>query len=364
MAHAPIRKENHTFILHVAKNGWDTASMAMPAGEGSHSACCTSRVSEHGAGSEAASGADAAAAHGGGRAVRRRWPPAGGRVDLWPMPSSVTRGAQTLHVSRDLKLTTAGSNYSDGRGILRDAFARMVAVVKMDHVINGSYQGAPVLAGVNVVVRSPDDKVCGRLDGAAEQTSPLACFFLETCFLIDSAFLADWKLGCQFVCTNRGLVKLLCWIHAQTVYGALHALENILHWHIVDEQSFPLEIPSYPKLWNGAYSYSERYTMDEAIDIVQYAEKRGVNVLAEIDVPGHARSWGVGYPSLWPSATCKEPLDVSSDFTFKVIDGILSDFSKVFKFKFVHLGGDEVNTSCWTTTPRIESWYANSTRYE
>jgi hexosaminidase len=47
---------------------------------------------------------------------------------------------------------------------------------------------------------------------------------------------------------------------------------------------------------------------------------------------------------------------VSSDFTFKVIDGILSDFSKIFKFKFVHLGGDEVNTTCWSATPRIAQW--------
>lgn len=77
-------------------------------------------------------------------------------------------------------------------------------------------------------------------------------------------------------------------------------------------------------------------------------------------------SRGIGYPLLWPSADCRQPLDVSSDFTFKVIDGILSgdnaflkylleirfseisrfpDFSKVFKYKFVHLGGDEVDTS-------------------
>ncbi|KAJ0018368.1 hypothetical protein Pint_11669 [Pistacia integerrima] len=65
---------------------------------------------------------------------------------------------------------------------------------------------------------------------------------------------------------------------------------------------------------------------------------------------------GVGYPSLWPSKDCQQPLDVSNDFTFKVIDGILSDFSKVFKFKFVHLGGDEVNTSCWRTTSHISKW--------
>ncbi|GAB4836057.1 Beta-hexosaminidase 3 [Ancistrocladus abbreviatus] len=82
----------------------------------------------------------------------------------------------------------------------------------------------------------------------------------------------------------------------------VYAKLNVLHWHIVDTQSFPLEIPSYPKLWNGAYSTSERYTIADAAEIVSYAQKRGVNVLAEIDVPGHAASWGVGYPSLWPSA--------------------------------------------------------------
>ncbi|OMO99882.1 hypothetical protein CCACVL1_03565 [Corchorus capsularis] len=135
-----------------------------------------------------------------------------------------------------------------------------------------------------------------------------------------------------------------------------YAKLNVLHWHIVDTQSFPLEIPSYPKLWDGAYSTSERYTAADAAEIVSYAQKRGINVLAEIDVPGHALSWGVGYPSLWPSKDCQQPLDVSNEFTFKVIDGILSDFSKIFEFKFVHLGGDEVNTSCWTTTPRISRW--------
>ena len=84
----------------------------------------------------------------------------GGRVDLWPMPASVTRGAQTLLVSRDLKLSTAGSSYADGKGILKEAFQRMVAVVELDHAINGTYsQGAPVLAGVRVAVRSPNDEV-------------------------------------------------------------------------------------------------------------------------------------------------------------------------------------------------------------
>ncbi|KAI4963853.1 hypothetical protein ZWY2020_010358 [Hordeum vulgare] len=53
--------------------------------------------------------------------------------------------------------TTAG--YKDGKAILADAFRRMVAAIQLDHAINGSYDGMPVLAGVNVSVRSPNDEL-------------------------------------------------------------------------------------------------------------------------------------------------------------------------------------------------------------
>ena len=46
--------------------------------------------------------------------------------------------------------------------------------------------------------------------------------------------------------------------------------QNVLHWHIIDEQSFPLEVPSYPNLWKGSYSKWERYTVEDAHDIVKY----------------------------------------------------------------------------------------------
>ncbi|XP_065012497.1 beta-hexosaminidase 3-like isoform X4 [Musa acuminata AAA Group] len=82
----------------------------------------------------------------------------------------------------------------------------------------------------------------------------------------------------------------------------------------------------------------------------RYAERRGVNVLVEIDVPGHALSWGVCYPDLWPSAECQEPLDVSKEFTFKISLRFSSSGLSIWG------GGDEVNTSCWTNTPRIIEW--------
>ncbi|KAK4799654.1 hypothetical protein SAY86_025019 [Trapa natans] len=131
---------------------------------------------------------------------------------------------------------------------------------------------------------------------------------------------------------------------------------NVLHWHIIDEQAFPLEVPSYSKLWQGAYSKWERYTIEDAYEIVNFAKSRGINVMAEVDVPGHAESWGKGYPDLWPSSSCREPLDITKNFTFELISGILSDMRKIFPFELFHLGGDEVNTDCWTDTPHVKQW--------
>lgn len=142
----------------------------------------------------------------------------------------------------------------------------------------------------------------------------------------------------------------------QVIDSMSYAKLNVLHWHILDEQSFPLEVPSYPDLWKGAYTKWERYTVEDAYEIVDFAKRRGIHVMAEVDVPGHAESWGTGYPDLWPSPNCTEPLDVTKEFTFQVISGILADMRKIFPFGLFHLGGDEVNTDCWYSTPHVKQW--------
>ncbi|CAI5535427.1 unnamed protein product [Closterium sp. Naga37s-1] len=135
-----------------------------------------------------------------------------------------------------------------------------------------------------------------------------------------------------------------------------YAKLNVLHWHMVDTQSFPIKTPSFPRLWLGAFSPSERYTTDDMRHIVHYAEDRGVMVVPEIDSPAHAASWGVGYPSLLPAANCPEPLDVSKPFTFQLIKGVLQDLRAVFKSSHIHLGGDEVSFDCWNSSPAISAW--------
>ncbi|KAK9159394.1 hypothetical protein Syun_005735 [Stephania yunnanensis] len=311
-------------------------------------------------------------------------------LNIWPMPKSVNHGKQILLLSKDFALDTEGSKYSDSSSILKDGFSRLLDLIQVSHNVDENstyYDHSQLLKGLHVVIFSPDDKLQFGTDESYKLTVPSTgnpiYAHLEAHTVYGALHgLQTFSQLCNFNFTTRIIeVRQVPWIiidqprfqyrgllidtsrHYQPLPMIKNVIDamtytklNVLHWHIVDSQSFPLEIPSYPKLWKGAYSSSERYTMADAAEVVDFAQRRGIHVLAEIDVPGHAGSWGAGYPSLWPSPTCQQPLDVSNEFTFKVIDGILSDFSKVFNFRFVHLGGDEVNTTCWALVPHIREW--------
>eukprot|EP00927_Polykrikos_kofoidii_P041997 TRINITY_DN3586_c0_g1_i3.p1 TRINITY_DN3586_c0_g1~~TRINITY_DN3586_c0_g1_i3.p1 ORF type:complete len:576 (-),score=65.44 TRINITY_DN3586_c0_g1_i3:138-1814(-) len=146
-----------------------------------------------------------------------------------------------------------------------------------------------------------------------------------------------------------------------------YAKLNVLHWHMVDMQSFPFEVKSHHKLWKGAFSASERYMQADVASIVEYARLRGVRVMVEFDMPGHAGSWCAGYPDICPSESCLQPLNVASNATFDLIEGLLGECtggrasvpgspSGLFPDNFIHLGGDEVDTSCWKQTASVRSW--------
>ncbi|GMH11424.1 hypothetical protein Nepgr_013265 [Nepenthes gracilis] len=311
------------------------------------------------------------------------------KVNVWPMPNYLSNGDKTLYMGNDFELETAGSKFADASGILKDGFLRVMDIVKLDHVIDDSHSTlneSALLKGLKVVIQSPNNELQYGVDESYKLTVPGPGYAHIEAPTVYGALhgLQTFSQLCHFNFKTRVIeVNLVPWtiidmprfpyrgllidtarhylplpVIKNVIDSMTYAKLNVLHWHIVDTQSFPLEIPSYPKLWKGAYSASERYTFADAAEIVSYAERRGVNVLAEIDVPGHAASWGFGYPSLWPSANCTQPLDVSNEFTFKVIDGILSEFKKIFKFRFVHLGGDEVDTGCWESTPHVQRWLA------
>ena len=123
-----------------------------------------------------------------------------------------------------------------------------------------------------------------------------------------------------------------------------------------------MESTSHPELWDAAHSAQERYTQRDIADVVEYARMRAVRVMVELDTPGHAGSWCKGFPSVCPSPSCTQPLNPASDDTWSLIEGLLAEctgespLAGLFPEGMFHLGGDEVDTSCWSSTPAVASW--------
>uniref|UniRef100_A0A7S1UCH9 Beta-hexosaminidase n=1 Tax=Phaeomonas parva TaxID=124430 RepID=A0A7S1UCH9_9STRA len=147
-----------------------------------------------------------------------------------------------------------------------------------------------------------------------------------------------------------------------SIYAVLDSLSyakmNVLHWHMVDSQSFPVSFPSHAELAReGAFSPSELYDVEDLKSVVAYARDRGIRVMAELDSPMHTASWCGGQPGICPDPeACPEPLDVSKEETFKVIGDLFDDIRGIFPDGMLHIGGDEVKMDCWNQSASITAW--------
>lgn len=147
---------------------------------------------------------------------------------------------------------------------------------------------------------------------------------------------------------------------------------NSLHWHLEDSQSWPVAIFCYPEMTRDAYSNEEIYTQNEIRHIVQYSLERGVRIIPEIDIPGHARAgWRQIDGKLiscgdisWTYNTSVEPpagqLDIAYGFTYSVVKRIYDEISSLFNDDVFHIGGDEVNEVCYNYSKYVQDWYSNN----
>lgn len=142
---------------------------------------------------------------------------------------------------------------------------------------------------------------------------------------------------------------------------------NVLHWHIVDSYSFPLQLDSYPQLSQaGSWDPTAVYTRQQIQFLVEYARQRGVRVIPEIDIPGHAYSWGLAFPQLTvscPSTLTADigpinvvPLDPTQEFTYTVVEAVINEVTQLFPDAYIHVGGDELQLECWNSSQAIQDY--------
>eukprot|EP00750_Incisomonas_marina_P025664 INCI5614.1.p1 GENE.INCI5614.1~~INCI5614.1.p1 ORF type:complete len:640 (-),score=92.44 INCI5614.1:104-2023(-) len=324
---------------------------------------------------------------------------------IWPVPQAFTNGTTTVAVSG----ATAFKLAAGTSPTLAEAFTRYQALTfphvsgssDVNQVLGNIVGGAEVettpLSTVTVTVDDIDESVpqletdesytlsipadgsgasihaktiYGAMHGL-ETFSQLVHFdFDSETYIVENA---PWQITDAPRFPHRGLM-----IDTARHFEPLHAIRdmidslpyaklNVLHWHMSDSQSFPMQSKTHPKLWDGSWSSIERYTQADISSVIQYAQRRGVGVMVEFDMPGHAAAWCAGYPEICPSTTCQQPLNVANNATFELIADLLGEMtggkssvsgkpSGLFPKNMIHLGGDEVDTSCWEKTPKVASW--------
>jgi hexosaminidase len=151
----------------------------------------------------------------------------------------------------------------------------------------------------------------------------------------------------------------------QTLDGMEAVKLNVFHWHLSENQGFRIESKIYPLLEEKG-SDGNYYTQEQVRDIIAYARDRGIRVIPEFDMPGHATSWFVGYPNL---ASGKGPyfierkwgifdpaMDPTRESTYEFLDRFLGEMTSLFPDAYFHIGGDECNGKEWDANPRIQQY--------
>ncbi|KAG8914401.1 N-acetyl-glucosamine-6-phosphate deacetylase [Tulasnella sp. 408] len=124
---------------------------------------------------------------------------------------------------------------------------------------------------------------------------------------------------------------------------------NVLHWHVVDSQSFPLQVPAFPELAEkGAYDSKSIYKVEDIKQIVEYAGSHGVDVMVEIDTPGHTTAIAESHPEHIACANAVPWVKYAHDLqTIKFTAELFSSVMEMFPSKYFSSGGDEVNFNCY-----------------
>ena len=151
---------------------------------------------------------------------------------------------------------------------------------------------------------------------------------------------------------------------------------NRFHWHLTEDQGWRIEIKKYPRLteigaWRNSkvlgwgevkpdgQRYGGFYTQKDAREIVRYAQERFIEIVPEVDIPGHSQAAVAAYPEflscdpqnqhevwLWQGVS-PDVINVSHPQAVQFAKDVIDELTAIFPFRYIHLGGDECPTNKW-----------------
>jgi len=319
--------------------------------------------------------------------------PSGAMLDLMPVPAKVTAGEGRFRVGAGLTIAGLGPGGPlDPQARAFKAAARFMfrlsgrtgLFLEQDFLAS---QGDAANAGIvyrferEGLLQPHEDEsytLTVRPEGVliAAQTDIGVLHGLETLFQLLSADDGGFYFPCLEIqdaprFTWRGLLIDVS-RHFQPVAvikrnldGMASVKMNVLHWHLTDDQGFRVESKVFPKLQelgsDGWY-----YTQAQVRDVIAYAADRGIRVMPEFDIPGHATSWLVGYPQY---ASAPGPYAIERHFgvfaptfnpadsrVYKFFDRFFKEMAGLFPDPYMHIGGDEVKPDQWDANREIQAF--------
>ncbi len=169
----------------------------------------------------------------------------------------------------------------------------------------------------------------------------------------------------------RGLMLDVCrhWMPIDVVKRTLDGMAavklNVFHWHLSEDQGFRIESKRFPKLHERG-SDGHYFTRAQVREVIQYARDRGIRVVPEFDMPGHATSWLVGYPELGTDpgpyqierhwGIFDPAMDPTKESTYRFLDAFIGEMAALFPDEYFHIGGDELNGKQWSASAHVQAF--------
>lgn len=171
------------------------------------------------------------------------------------------------------------------------------------------------------------------------------------------------------------VIRLLDWMS----YNKL----NKFHWHLTDDEGWRIYLDCYPDLatrggfrgpgevipsvWSsGANRYGGYYTKEEMKAVIKYAAERNIEVIPEIETPGHSEAFAMCHPEALCASVESDTLKYTSTFSkhiwcvskesnYEILDKIIGEMAEIFPSKVINIGGDEVNHTNWKLCPDCQA---------